>query len=640
MRAGRVLFCIILTMALVAALLPINAFAFSDTATLNSDGHYQLAMTEDDMKNILEQTTGSYISLDYSGIAGITGVTVQFDLSWMVDSGKDLLLSLNHVGSLYIQNATLKEIKNIAAAAGSISFTLEKGSVITSITQAGNEVGYYSMTHPMLLSIPYNDQDNSDYAVIYRNDGTEAPKHLIPQSWSNNGRLYSLIYTTGEYGVQAMGKAGFNDTNGKWMDDAANFMAARNVITGEEQGVFAPDRHLTRAEFVVMLMDLFSVHLQGAWIPAPYNDQSDVPQWASEAVLQATAMGILIADKNNNFKPNDEITRQDMFVITYNLMINLGIIEPSEGGMILREFSDSSKISEYAYLPLLTLVQNGIVLGNQNALNPTAPATKAEAAQFLFRVLQFDFNKASKSYDNLQDIAVSFPQTPLAADMPITTAIGDVTGDKISDKVFLYGTKTADSPFIQAITLVIQDGKTGKTTDIFLHNNMGYKPTLFLGDFSGDGTEDILIRIESGGSGAFTYDYVYSFAKGIPNLLFSSDQYNNTYKYSVTYKDDYKVAITCLNNGAKYSIDIENKGEAYLNSLYDSNKKLTVHANGFVNPLSSLFPVDTDQNGVYELLAYQKVAGLYNADSICYAENYLRWVNGAFVLYNQMMGIS
>ena len=148
------------------------------------------------------------------------------------------------------------------------------------------------------------------------------------------------------------------------------------------------------------------------------------------------------------------------------------------------------------------------------------------------------------------------------------------------------------------------------------------------------------MRIESGASGALTYDYIYSFANGIPCILFTSDQYNNTYKYSVTYQDDYKVKFGCWNNNAEYMVDIKYKGEEYLAGLYDANKKLAASTNGFVDPLSSLFPIDTDRNGVYELLAFQKIAGLNNADSIGYSENFLSWKNGAFVLDNQMIGLN
>jgi len=44
-------------------------------------------------------------------------------------------------------------------------------------------------------------------------------------------------------------------------------------------------------------------------------------------------------------------------------------------------------------------------------------------------------------------------------------------------------------------------------------------------------------------------------------------------------------------------------------------------------------------NKVYELLAFQKIAGRYNADSLGYIENILKWENNIFALDNQYVAI-
>lgn len=223
----------------------------------------------------------------------------------------------------------------------------------------------------------------------------------------------------------------------------------------------------------------------------------------------------------------------------------------------------------------------------------------------------------------------------------IAQARGDVNGDRIPDDVYLTGTRTPSSPFIQNITLIIRDGRTGRVTRIPLpqNQNQGYNPRLFLGDFTGNGVDNILISIDSGGSGAIMYHYIYSFIRNIPMLIFDFELYNQEYKYEVTYKDYYKVEVISEKNNEKYIIDISNRGEDYLNEIYDKNGKLKNPITGFVNPLSGMYPVDFDSNGVYELLAYQKIAGRYNADSLGYVLNTLKWQNNRFVLDNQNVAI-
>lgn len=58
-----------------------------------------------------------------------------------------------------------------------------------------------------------------------------------------------------------------------------------------------------------------------------------------------------------------------------------------------------------------------------------------------------------------------------------------------------------------------------------------------------------------------------------------------------------------------------------------------------MNALSGLYPVDFNSDGVYEVLAYQKIAGRYNADSLGYVLNTLKLENDRFVLYNQNVAI-
>ena len=163
----------------------------------------------------------------------------------------------------------------------------------------------------------------------------------------------------------------------------------------------------------------------------------------------------------------------------------------------------------------------------------------------------------------------------------VSYASGDVTGDGVPDNVYLTGIKTPDSPFIKDITLVIQDGMVGGFTSLALSENSGYNPTLFIGDFTGNHVDDMLISIASGGSGGIMFHYIYSFINNTVQLLFDFNVYNDQYKYDVTYKDNYKVEVISKINSEKYIIDISTRGADYLNEIYDKNGKLKSEINGF-----------------------------------------------------------
>ena len=218
-------------------------------------------------------------------------------------------------------------------------------------------------------------------------------------------------------------------------------------------------------------------------------------------------------------------------------------------------------------------------------------------------------------------------------------ARGDVTGDRILDQVYLTGTMTSGSPYIQNITLLVQNGRIGEVKHVALQENAGYNPSIFLGDFTGNGVDDIFISINSGGSGGMMYHYIYSFLNNQPLLLFDFNVYNEQYQYTVTYKNNYKVEVISLANQQKYIIDISTRDRDYLNEIYNQDGRLKSPITGFVNPLSGLYPVDFDYNKKYELFAYQKIAGRYNADSLGYVLNTLTLKDLQFILENQYVAI-
>ncbi|MEG2295673.1 MAG: VCBS repeat-containing protein [Oscillospiraceae bacterium] len=223
--------------------------------------------------------------------------------------------------------------------------------------------------------------------------------------------------------------------------------------------------------------------------------------------------------------------------------------------------------------------------------------------------------------------------------MVIATDMGNLIGNGGVDKVTLTGVKQPNSEFIEQITLVIEGEKTRNLIKVSPPQNAGYSPTIFVGDFTGDGVDDVLLQIESGGSGAITFDYIYTFKDNNTKMLFNFDQYNKEFEYEIEYLDYYTVEAVSENNRTRYLINLSFKGKDYLDEIYTENGKLKEEIDGFVNPLSALFPIDADSDGVYELMAFQKISGRYDADSLGYFQNFLRWDRNKFRLVNQYVGI-
>lgn len=204
---------------------------------------------------------------------------------------------------------------------------------------------------------------------------------------------------------------------------------------------------------------------------------------------------------------------------------------------------------------------------------------------------------------------------------------GDVTGDGIIDYVYLYGRKNVETDiFADQITLVIQDGRSNQTTTIPLSNNAGYNAKIFLGDFSKDNILDILVSIESGGSGGYGIFYIYSFKSNSPGLLFDIEQYNNSFSFNVNFEDNYKVSVASPTLDLLFTLDISNKGYDYLSQLYDGNGKLKQPVKGEVLAASALYPIVMNSISMsYDLLVLQRIIGISNSDTLGYLENFLSW---------------
>ncbi|MCP3029221.1 VCBS repeat-containing protein [Halobacillus sp. A5] len=227
----------------------------------------------------------------------------------------------------------------------------------------------------------------------------------------------------------------------------------------------------------------------------------------------------------------------------------------------------------------------------------------------------------------------------LTAEQPtvIAFAQGDVNGDGIMDNVYLTGKKPNDSgsPFTTDITLVIQDGRTQGFFSIPLESNAGYEPSLFLGDFTGNGVDDIQININSGGSGGYYFVYIYSFLNNQAHELFNYETFNDQYLYDVVYRDHYKVDVTNQTLKLDYIIDISNKGEEYLSEIYTKDGILKSLVQGWVSGLNTAYPVDFNGDGVYELFVFQRIAGRYNADGLGLVQSPLYWNGEDFIIQDQ-----
>jgi hypothetical protein len=218
--------------------------------------------------------------------------------------------------------------------------------------------------------------------------------------------------------------------------------------------------------------------------------------------------------------------------------------------------------------------------------------------------------------------------------------LSDVTGDGVLDGIFLIASKLDDSPYLSNMSLVVQNGFTHEISVYHLRDVAGYNPTIWTGDLTGDQVNDILVTVQSGGSGAIVFAYVFSFLHGKLGKIFDSIKFNEERQYEVNYKDNAEVMVTSRNPNIRYLLNIRYKGKEYLNEIYDSNGKLKEPIQGWVDPASGIYPIDLTGDGKYSLLTMEKIAGRYHADGLGYVENVLNWNGREFEAVSQHVAIN
>jgi hypothetical protein len=210
---------------------------------------------------------------------------------------------------------------------------------------------------------------------------------------------------------------------------------------------------------------------------------------------------------------------------------------------------------------------------------------------------------------------------------------GDVNGDGFPQNVYLIGKKSSpDDFFSDNIALLIQNLNTNTYMKIPLRNASGYNAELYLGHFTTLDKLDILVSIDTGGSGRYISSYLYTLEQKKPVLLFDSNTFDNNSIYDATFIDKFKVTIRSRQDNSNFLIDVSTNSEIYIDAgIYDKNGTLLKSTEGGVLGLGALWPLQENYDDLTSLLALQRIIGINNADNLGAVHTYLKWDGKKFI---------
>jgi predicted dienelactone hydrolase len=176
-----------------------------------------------------------------------------------------------------------------------------------------------------------------------------------------------------------------------WAREAIETLSAGGVINGEMENRFNPSASVTRADFILMLVKTLNLDetVTDRTTDTGINfSDVDSDAYYADALRIAKSLGIAKGQNNNYFRPESEISRQDMMAVMERALKHVGKELDKGSEEQLERFSDRSGIAEYAQGSIATLVANGIISGDGTKLKPQASSTRAEAAVMIYRVIR------------------------------------------------------------------------------------------------------------------------------------------------------------------------------------------------------------------------------------------------------------
>ena len=147
-----------------------------------------------------------------------------------------------------------------------------------------------------------------------------------------------------------------------WYHDGVHYCLANGLMEGVDNVLFAPDAGMTRAMVWAILARLDGETITGS-------------NWAETARAWAMAEGV-----SDGTDPMGAVTREQLVTMLWRYA---GSETPTGS---LTRYPDYASISDWAGQAMLWATVEGIIEGDENGLiNPTATATRAQAATMLMR---------------------------------------------------------------------------------------------------------------------------------------------------------------------------------------------------------------------------------------------------------------
>ncbi|SFE68867.1 S-layer homology domain-containing protein [Paenibacillus algorifonticola] len=251
----------------------------------------------------------------------------------------------------------------------------------------GVTVPWNNPTAPVEITIPYvptaEELKNPEHIVIWYIDGSG--NAISVPSGRYDAVSGTVTFETSHfssYAVAYVHKTFADLGSVEWARPAIEMMASKGIIGGTSVESFSPTAPITRADYLVLLVKTLGLTTE---FKENFAD-AEPNAYYYEALGIAKQLGLATGTGSNEFHPKERISRQEMMVLTARTLEKFKGIGAAQNLTVLESYSDKEDIAAYAESSLMLLVEEGLISGSGDKLNPRALTTRAEAAVFLHRI--------------------------------------------------------------------------------------------------------------------------------------------------------------------------------------------------------------------------------------------------------------
>ncbi|TFB14201.1 hypothetical protein E3U55_14220 [Filobacillus milosensis] len=252
-------------------------------------------------------------------------------------------------------------------------------------------IGHITNYPKRQISIDVTDPSQLTVVMDQKGRIKPVPSRIVKDE---NGQYRAEFYQEGNYTyyVVRTDNQVFVDLSEKhWANKSVDYLSDHLIVHGIGDSQFAPDQHVTRAEFAAFITRALGLQSDDTPDLIQLKDVNPI-RWYADSVFAAEMADLVSGYEDHTFRPHRTITREEMVVMIIRALqhVNgpLGVED-----VVIEQFKDANQVKPWAVDNMNKAISLGIMAGRtEDQIVPQGTVTRAEAAAMINRMIkQFNF---------------------------------------------------------------------------------------------------------------------------------------------------------------------------------------------------------------------------------------------------------